>query len=84
MINEKKRIEDGEEVTYVVINESYEDEYGSYKMDYVPYRIDSKGNKKRLSPETYILGPFEAEQYITFKKNVRCEHCNSVIKTEYL
>jgi hypothetical protein len=84
MINEKKRIENSEEVTYIVENESHDDDYGSLIISYVPYRIDSKGNKKRLSPESYALDRFEAEQYITIKKYIRCEHCNSVIKTEYL
>jgi hypothetical protein len=77
---EKKRIEHGEEVRYTVENESYENEYGTYIMNYVPYRIDSKGNKKRLSQHHYRMGPYGAEEYITFYKFVKCECCGHVRK----
>ena len=81
--NRKIRIEDGEKIIYVVENESYDDDYGSLVMDYVPYRIDSKGDKKRLSPTNYCLSPLEADDYIRFVKYTKCEHCCST-KKEYL
>jgi hypothetical protein len=53
-------------------------------MDYVPYRIDSKGVKKRLSPQNYTLSPYHALEYITFVNYTKCEHCGSVLKKEYV
>lgn len=72
----KTRIEYGEEVTYIVVDESYEDDYGSLKSDYVPYRIHN-GIKTRLSPVHYCLSQFEAEQYIVFGEWKICECCRS-------
>jgi hypothetical protein len=77
-MKEIKRIENGEEIIYYVENESYVDEYGSYHMNYVPYRKDSKGKRMPLSSVHYELGPFEAEQYIEAKVKKlisKCEHC---------
>ena len=78
-MKEIKRIENGEEIIYYVENESYEDEYGSYHMDYVPYRKNSKGKIKRLSSVHFELGPFEAERYIEEAKVKmlisKCSHC---------
>jgi hypothetical protein len=75
----KTVIENGEEVSYWVENKSYEDDYGSLHINNVPYRKDSKGIIKRLSPESYALHWMDAEQYIPKIRTLvqRCEHCGS-------
>lgn len=70
------RKEDGVDVFYSVENESYEDEYGSYRQDFVPYRMVD-GERKRLSPPTMSLSYMEAERYITFGEWHKCQHCGS-------
>ncbi len=68
---------EGEKLTrYTIEDESYEDEYGSIHVSYVPYRYD--GNKRhRLSPETMNLGWLDARSYITLRERKTCEHCGS-------
>jgi len=61
---------------YTIEDESYEDEYGSIHVSYVPYRHDGK-SKQRLSPETMNLGWIDARSYITLGKYKTCEHCGS-------
>lgn len=55
--------ENGDTVTYTVANESFEDDYGSLVINYVPYREDKLG-KKRLSPSAYSLSQIQAEGFI--------------------
>ena len=70
------RNENGEDIFYSVENESHEDEYGTYKQDYVPYRTSGE-KRKRLSPPTMALSYMEAEKYITFGEWQTCQHCGS-------
>lgn len=73
----KTRIENGKKVVYEIWDESYEDDYGSPKWNFVPYRIQGK-NKKRLSPETVLLTSWDAESYLRFGQYKTCKHCGSV------
>lgn len=77
MIKGKWRKENGVDAFYEVVNESYDDEYGRLKIDYVPYRTVD-GVRKRLSPPSYALSQWDAEQYLRFGKHLKCEHCGSV------
>lgn len=80
----KWRVENGKKVFYEVLNESYEDEYGSLKIDYVPYRTEEGKKPERLSPPNYLLSQWDAEQYLRFGRNKKCEHCGSIYFEEEL
>lgn len=70
------RRENGKLIRYTVEDESYDDEYDSRHVSFVPYRYDGE-KRKRLSPETMNLGWLDAESHITFGKYKTCEHCGS-------
>lgn len=71
----KTRIEKGREVKYVITNDSFNDDYGSYQYDYNAWRID--GNEiKRLTSACAYHSEWSAENYIAFGKYIECKHCN--------
>lgn len=62
---------------YKIANESYEDDYGSYRANYVAYK--RAGNKKweRITPEWFALSSSEAEDYLPHMKK-QCKECGHV------
>jgi hypothetical protein len=74
VVQRKYRIEGSKTVCYTVENESYEDEYGIYRIDYVPYRTDDK-EKKRMTPATMALSQMDAEGMINFGSWIKCKCC---------
>lgn len=74
----KWREEKGKRVFYEVVNESYEDEYGRLKIDYVPYKTIEGGKRQRLSPPHILLSQWDAEQYLMFGTFAKCLHCGSI------
>jgi hypothetical protein len=73
--NTKIRIENGKEIKYVITNDSYEDEYGSYKSDYNAWRIED-GEAIKLTDSFYYNSLSAAFRKITFGYNVKCKCCN--------
>jgi hypothetical protein len=73
----KIRIENGKEVRYVITNDSYEDDYGSYKGDYNAWRIED-GEAVKLTVEYLHNSHSDALREITFGYNVKCKCCNHV------
>jgi hypothetical protein len=71
----KIRIENGKKIKYVITNDSYEDEYGSYKGDYNAWRIEGK-EIKCLTYSGYLNSHSDALERITFGYNVTCKCCN--------
>ena len=59
---------------YVVKDESYEDEYGSYKSNYVVYK-----NDVRISPEYLLLDSWVAEDYLP-RRLKKCPCCDNVTR----
>ena len=71
----KIRIENGKEVRYVITNDSYDDEHGSYKSDYNAWRIEGE-EIKCLTNSNHYHTPSQALEKITFGYNVKCKCCN--------
>jgi hypothetical protein len=73
----KIRIENGKEVRYVITNDSFSDEYGSYKCDYNAWRIED-GEAVMLTDGCFYNSPSAALRKITFGYTVKCKCCNHV------
>ena len=59
---------DGIEWTYKIVDESYEDDYGSLRSDNVVYKKQGGANSKsiwlRVTPECYALSISQAEDHM--------------------
>ena len=73
----KIRIENGKEIKYVITNDSYEDEYGSYKSDHNAWRIED-GEAVKLTTDYNFNSHWTAQEKITFGRNATCKCCNHV------
>lgn len=73
----KIRMENGKEIKYVITNDSYEDEYGSYKSDHNAWRIED-GKAVKLTDGCFYNSHSVALRKITFGRNATCKCCNHV------
>jgi len=73
----KIRVENGKEIKYVITNDSFEDEYGSYKSDYNAWRIED-GKAVKLTDGCFYNSHSDALRKITFGYDVKCKCCNHV------
>lgn len=74
----KIRTENGKQIRYVITDDSYDDEYGSYKSIHHAWRLEEGKEPKLMSPGYYALTESEAVKYITFGKWETCPTCNRV------
>lgn len=79
------RMEDGKKIKYVITNDSYQDEYGCYQMDYNAWRIQGR-TKVKLTSSNYFNSQSQAESCITFGKYVTCKCCGATkfVEEKYL
>lgn len=71
----KIRIENGKEIKYVITDDSYQDDYGSYWCDFNAWRIED-GEAIKLTCEYSHSSHSVALRKITFGHNVTCKCCN--------
>lgn len=71
----KVRTENGKQIRYEITDDSYEDEYGSYRSVHHAWRLEEGQEPKLLTPGYYALAEFEAVKYITFGKWENCPTC---------
>lgn len=71
----KVRNENGKNVTYVITNDSFNDDYGSYQGQYHAWRIEEGKEPERLTSNNYYNSQTTAEDHITFGKYVNCPTC---------
>lgn len=63
---------------YKIVDESFEDDYGSHKSNYVVYSRDlASTDWKQESPGYYALGRMEAEHFIP-RKIKTCKECGHI------
>jgi hypothetical protein len=71
----KIRVENGKEIKYVITNDSFEDEYGSWKSDHNAWRIED-GKAVKLTDGCFYNSRSDALRKITFGYNITCKCCN--------
>lgn len=71
----KIRTENEKQIKYVITDDSYEDDYGSWKSQYHAWRIEDNV-PKQLTVDYYLNSHWDALAKITFGHNVTCKCCN--------
>jgi len=74
-IHTKTRKENNKLVKYFITNDSFEDDYGSYRGDYHAWRQEPKGEPVCLNPQCYYFSLNDALRCITFGNWVNCKTC---------